>query len=166
MSAKGVLRPGHVLAILLGSFAVVFAVNAYFVVMAVASFPGEEEAKSYAQGLRFNDTLRDRQAQAALRWRAAADLTKGGGNAAVVELALRDASDHPLGDLTIAGALRRPTDAALDRPVTFKAGEDGRYRAALPGLPAGQWELEVRAVRGAQHLDINKRLIWRPRTSS
>jgi len=166
MSAPAHLRPGHVLAILLGSFAVVFAVNAFFVVMALRSFPGEEEAKSYAQGLKFNATLDDRQRQADLHWRAAADVAASGAGAAVVEISVRDASGRAIPDLSIVGALRRPTDAALDRAVRFNEGVDGFYRVALAGLPRGQWELMVRAERGAQHLDITKRLIWLPPTSS
>jgi nitrogen fixation protein FixH len=161
MTGSKPLSGRMVLAILLVSFGIVIAINAIFVVYSIASFPGEEEARSYAQGLQYNATLRDRRAQAALGWRATAALVRDGEHAAA-EIVLHDAADRPLEGLALSGALRRPTDAAMDHALAFSGYGNGRYRAELFGVAQGQWDLRVRAQRGEEHFDIEKRLLWPP----
>jgi nitrogen fixation protein FixH len=164
MSARGTLKGGHVLAYLLGAFAVVLAVNIGFIVIAIKSFPGEEEEKSYAQGLAFNATLQDRQAQSALGWRAIAALEQTAQRGGAVLITLTDGEGRPLSGARIEGALRRPTDAELDFPLAFAEVSAGIYTAKTHGLHEGQWELAVRATRGTHHFDITKRLLW-PRST-
>lgn len=147
-----------VLAILVLSFAIVVGVNATFVVLSITSFPGEEEAKSYAQGLEYNSTLSDRRAQAELGWRASAGIIAGAHP--VAQVVLRDASGRPVEGARISGVLRRPTQAALDHTLIFTARGAGAYEAALPALADGQWDLVARATRAGAHFDLERRLVW------
>ena len=150
-----------VLATLLVSFAVVIAVNTTFVLLSVRTFPGEEEAESYVQGLKYNATLADRSAQAALGWRATACIKATGRNARI-EVEVYDASHAHVEGLAIKGALRRPLSANLDRSLTLIDQGDGVYETQLDGLVSGQWDLALRAIRGSSHFDIEKRLTWLP----
>ena len=160
MSGKRLSGRG-VLAILLISFAVVFVVNVTFVVYSITTFPGEEEAESYAQGLKYNATLADRAAQAHLGWRATVAIA-GAERAAQLRVQVRDASGAPVKGLQVSGALRRPVDADLDRALVFIDRGDGLYVAEVDKLAQGQWDLAAHAARPGSHFDIEKRLTWLP----
>jgi nitrogen fixation protein FixH len=76
----------------------------------------------------------------------------GGGSGPVrVEARLRDRNGRPAPAAAVAGALQRATDARADAAVAFApapaADPDGAvpWRATLPGLPAGAWDLAVEA---------------------
>jgi nitrogen fixation protein FixH len=155
------IRGWHVLATLLGFFAVIIAVNVVFAVAAVRTFPGEDVRRSYLQGLRYNDVLARRESQASLGWTATATLLPSG-SAGVVEITLADAAGHPLDGATVTGALQRPTDARLDRPLVFEAAGAGRYRAIVNDAPPGRWRLRAQAQRGAP-FEFEADLQWSPR---
>lgn len=143
-------------------FGAIIAVNAVFITLAVGSFPGEDVRRSYLQGLRYNETLAQRRAQAELGWRASAALTAEPAGAAVL-VQLRDAGGRPLEGLSLTGALRRPVDARLDRELSFESLGQGRYRAALGELPPGAWELRAEAASGGeQRFTLARRMTWRP----
>lgn len=152
------LRGWHVLAAILAFFGAVIAVNVGFIVVAVGSFPGEDVRRSYLQGLRFNDTLAERRAQAALGWRASAGLSSEG-EAGVIEIALHDAAGAPIEAAQIEAALERPTQAALDHPLRFTSSGPGRYVARVEGLEAGRWRLRARAQRGDDAFDFEAELM-------
>lgn len=154
------LRGWHVLTMLLTFFGIVIAVNVLFAVIATRSFPGEDVRRSYLQGLRYNDTLAERRAQAALGWRAAVTL-RGDAADARVEVSLTDRDGRPLAGLNIGGDLRRPTQQRLDRPLVFTAEGAGRYVARVSDLPPGVWRLRARAegASGAG-LDFESEMTW------
>lgn len=158
-AATGKVKGAHVLAALLAFFAIVIAVNVTFVVFAVQSFPGEDVRRSYLQGLNYNATIAERRAQAAIGWGATAALS--GQDGGIVEVALRDAEGAPLNGLTLAGALRWPTDGRRDHELVFESHGQGRYVARVPALVAGRWVLRARAERSdGQGLDFEAELTW------
>lgn len=154
------LRGIHVAVIVIVFFAAVMAINAYFVSKALGTFPGEDEPKSFAQGLRYNDTLRDRARQSALGWRAEADLAPTH-EGARVEVRIYAQSGASLTGLEVDGVLRRPADAKGDVALTFRRVGDS-YVAEAPNLAAGHWDLRARAAEGDRRLDFGKVLLWRP----
>lgn len=136
-SAKG-LKGWHVLIIMLSFFGIMFAVNGVFLYHAITSFPGEHVKKSYVQGLNYNDTLAARAAQAELGWQVEAGLQ---GHAIIVRL--RDADDLPLSNLSVIGELRRSATRTADQALVFRLSDAGEFRADVPGLEPGQWDLHV-----------------------
>jgi nitrogen fixation protein FixH len=157
---RGELRAIHVLAMLLAFFGAVIAVDVGFSILAVQSFPGEDEPNSYAQGLRFNATLASERAQRALGWTAGAALRAMAGGAGV-DLRIHDRNGAPLSGLTIEATLRRPTDQRLDRPLAFQDLGGGRYRALIGALQAGQWRLRARARdTSAREIDFDRNFAW------
>jgi hypothetical protein len=68
-------------------FIVTFAVDGYFIVRAVNTFPGEQVKNSYVLGLDFNQQVARRAAQAELGWTDEAGLIGGPAGAAVGALA-------------------------------------------------------------------------------
>ncbi len=153
------VRGWHVLAAMLGFFGIVIAVNVYFAVLAVGSFPGEDVTHPYIQGLEYNRTIAERRAQLRLGWRANAQLRRSSsGVALVIDLRQRDGS--PLDGARVEGALRWPADAHRDHALTFQEEAPARYVAALGALGEGDWDLRARATRGGDALDFEADLTW------
>ena len=155
------LRGWHVLAMLLLFFGAIIGVNVAFAVAAVSTFPGEDVQRSYIQGLHYNQTLAERRAQAQLGWRAGAELTGGPADAQVV-VTLHDRAGAPLDSAQVTGELERPTDSRFDHPLRFVRTGPGAYTADATRLLPGRWRLRARATSGAEALDFESELQWRP----
>lgn len=132
----------HVLIGLLVFFAIIIAVNAVFLTQALRTFSGEDEPRSYIQGINYNDTLERREAQAALGWRAVSTVDEAG-----VRLEITDADGQGVTGLIMDARLRHPADSALDIPLTLRGDGPGVYRAAAE-IPAGRWTLVVSTSEG------------------
>lgn len=134
----------HVLAIIVVFFLTIIAANAIFITYAVKSFPGEQEKKSYLQGLAFNDHLKARKTQAALGWTA--EIASARLENAHAEIDLYFASSAaPIVDLEISGQLARPADDESDHSLSFEQVAAGRYRAIVDGVEPGIWRLDATA---------------------
>jgi nitrogen fixation protein FixH len=149
------IKGWHVLAGMVGFFAIIFTVNAIFITVALDTFPGEDTRRSYVQGLAYNEVLEERAAQAELGWSASANLT-----ADRVLVEVRDADGAPVRSLRLAGALRHPANMQLDRDLTFTEVRDGVYAAGVADLPEGRWELNAEA-EGDTPFAVEADLRWR-----
>lgn len=74
----------------------------------------------------------------------------GGAGPIRVEARLRDRDGRPVPAAAVTGALQRATDNRADMAVAFDGGRteaDGgtSWRATLPDLPAGVWDIAVHA---------------------
>jgi len=155
-----VLRGWHVLAALLAFFGAVIAVNIYFAVAAVGTFPGEDVTHPYIQGLEYNRTLTEHRAQQAQGWRVSAGLERVS-HGAVLAIELRRRDGTPLTGAHIEGALRWPADSHRDRALAFREPAPGRYVADLAGLAEGDWDLRATATARDRHrLDFEADLRW------
>ncbi|MEO0400121.1 MAG: FixH family protein [Pseudomonadota bacterium] len=146
----------RVFAALAAFFAVIIVVNVIFVTLAVRSHPGEQEAKSYRQGVDYNRRLEARAAQTALGWRARIDAADLEGDEVAIVLSFFEKGGvgetaPRLYDLDITGVLMRPATAAHDTPLVFTPTSDGAYqaRAALAATAEGVWRLSATAVNAA-----------------
>jgi nitrogen fixation protein FixH len=156
------LNGKHVLAILIGFFLTVIIANSIFITFAVRSFPGEQEKKSYLQGLAYNDRIAEREAQEMLGWTATIiDATLSGGRTEI-ELEFLSASSAPISGLNISGVLVRPANDDSDHRFDFSELKSGRYLATIDGAAPGLWRFEATATsdRG-ETFRLEKRLILR-----
>lgn len=158
-AARFEVRGWHVLLVILGFFGTIIAVNVTFAVFAFQSFPGEDVRRSYLQGLNYNQTLAERDAQAALGWRATTDL-RAGADGAVLEVALATRDDVAVTGAELSGLLQWPTTAQFDRELRFEALGEGRYIARLGALEPGRWRLRAHAQSAAGDLDFESELTW------
>lgn len=150
----------HVLAMFVAFFLTIIAANAIFITMAVKSFPGEQEKKSYLQGLAYNDRLKAREVQAALGWTAEIASVRLESGKTEIDVVFASSMTAPISGLTITGSLSRAVDDESDHAVEFHAIAPGRYRAALDGVAPGAWRMAATATndRGAVFI-LEKRLI-------
>ncbi len=142
----GELTGRHVLIIIIAFFMSVIFANSIFITLAVRSFPGEQEKKSYLQGLAFNKRIAEREAQASLGWTAEISEASLKSGAVEVELLFTSASSAPISGLAVTGALVRPADDGDDHKLDFEQTGPGRYRAAIQDVAPGAWRLEAVAL--------------------
>ena len=159
MAKKGELTGRHVLFMVIAFFGVMMVVNFIFVRAALKTFPGVAEDKSYAQGLRYNETLAEREAQLALGWQAEiTGISRDGERGIIVLQMMHDAS--PLSDLSVSGVLKRPAQDNDDQALTFKAAGEGVYEAYIPVFAQGVWDLTARAENpSGEGIDFEARII-------
>lgn len=135
-----------VLLSMIGFFLAIFIANGILITLAVKSFPGEQEEKSYLQGIAYNRTLEARAQQAALGWTAALTDLRREGQKATIELTFKTASGTPLSSLALSGVLVRTVDDDHDRAIAFAPMGDGRYVAEVDGMTPGAWRLQATAA--------------------
>ena len=138
MAARGPgeLTGRRVLAMLVGFFLLVFAVNGAFVYFSLSSHPGTTARDAYREGLEYNRVLERADRQQALGWRA--EILQDGG---AVRLRLQDAAGAAVTGLGGKAQIGRPASDAEDRIFDVAETAPGAYEAAglLPG--PGRWKV-------------------------
>lgn len=162
MSDNGFRVTGRfVLFTMIGFFAVIIAANTVFITVAVKSFPGEQEEKSYLQGLHYNDRIGARAEQAALGWQAEITEARLAGSDARIVLVFSDAQSGSLNGLSVEAALLRPASAENAGAVTIEAAGAGAYILTADAAAPGVWVLSGRATGAAQTpFEFEKRLVF------
>ena len=148
------------LAILLGAFIAVAAVNGLMIWYAESSWTGLVSDSAYEQGLGFDRMLAESRAEAALGWQGAIAYDAGAGRLTVT---LANQAGAPLTGLELSAQWLRPTREGFDRTIALTELAPGRYGAAIrPPLP-GQWDVRVTVMeQGRARFHAQKRLIIEP----
>lgn len=126
----------HVLAITLGAFGTIIAVNLVLAVNAIGTFPGLEVANSYVASQQFD---RERQAQSALGWTVTPAY-----DGQTMMLTILDERGLPVRLNELTATIGRPTHNRSDVTPVF-VYEGGVYRAPVQ-LDQGVWNIRVSAV--------------------
>lgn len=139
----------HIMVFLALFFGTVIAANGVMTYVAVTTFRGIEDQDAFRKGRDYNQVIAAREAQAALGWSADLDyevLTRPAADGAMaVRLHLVDAQGQAIAGLAPRATLWRPSQSDLDRSVAMVEGQAGAYRAVLPLLRAGRWQVRVEA---------------------
>jgi len=126
----------HVLAITVGAFAIIIAVNMTMAYQAIATFPGLEVKNSYVASQTFDA---ERTAQQRLGWTLDTAYEAG-----QLRLTFRDAAGLRASVQGLDVLVGRPTESRDDtRPVFTETG--GSFTAPLD-LHPGKWMLQMQAV--------------------
>ncbi|GAA0595931.1 hypothetical protein GCM10009416_37870 [Craurococcus roseus] len=127
-----------------GAFAAIVAADAAMITLAVRSDPGLVAGAPARLG-----TGNVLPPATGLRL----DAAPAGG---AVEARLRDRDGRPVPAAAVTGAVQRATDAGADAPLAFSPARSGPgdggappWCATLPELPAGAWDVALRAHDGA-----------------
>ena len=134
----------HVFLLMCAFFGFMFIVNGIFLWAALSSFPGEDQQKSYLQGVHYNETISARRIQAEQGWSAQIGLTPSGtGDRLVVRLLRADGT--PLAVESVEAQVRRTVTGEADIPLELQRNSDGDYYADIALLDKGVWETRVHA---------------------
>jgi nitrogen fixation protein FixH len=141
-----------------GGFLIVVAANATMIAFAIGSFTGLTTSEPHTKGLRFNDQIRQAEAQARLGWTVAARFARDAAQSAEIELRLTERGGAPLAGAAVTAVFARPVERDRDFTVVLQSAGNGRYRgrAAFP-LP-GAWDVKYRIERGGQSLEARERV--------
>ncbi|QWC57697.1 hypothetical protein F7D01_11970 [Erythrobacter sp. 3-20A1M] len=126
--------------ILVGGFAVVFAVNFTMAALATRGFGGVVVENSYVASQNFNGWLDAERAQEQLGWSVDIHRAKDG-RLMIETVGAPQAAD-------VSAHLRHPLGQKDEVDLTFQASGKDRYRSDQP-MPAGRWIARVTIVSGS-----------------
>lgn len=136
----------HMLAVMLGFFGLVIAVNVTMATLAARTFGGTVVDNSYVASQQFNRWLAEGRAQERLGWTAR--LALDGRRHVRVQLGDRNGA---LGGAAVAAVARHPLGRESDVPLQFRPQGNGLY-LSQSALPAGRWQVHLEVRRGADDL--------------
>jgi len=107
------------------------------------------EPDYYARAVNWDATMEQSRRDKALGWRATAGMTRAAGRVATLRVQLTDSTGAPIttADSVVVDVLAVAHAGQIDRLVLVRDG--GGYVAPVRAASAGLWEVQLRAVRGA-----------------
>jgi nitrogen fixation protein FixH len=141
-----------VLAALLAFFGIVIGVNGVMIALAIGTMPGLEDEKPYQAGVAYNTEIEAARAQAGRRWTVASHIARDALGSATVKVTAHDANGAPVGGLTVAARLARPTNQRDDRIIALGERGPGIYVGKATGVAAGAWHVEIEAARASERM--------------
>jgi nitrogen fixation protein FixH len=145
---------------LAGTFAIVVGVNAYFIAKAITTYPGEDQANPYLQGIHYNRVLAEREQQKKSGWTAVIAGDRGNSGNTTITVTLSTQGTPLPSDLRIKGVLRHPADAELDKPLTFTRLSSNNFVSQVKGVARGAWDSNVQVQSGNVVLFEAGRRLW------
>jgi nitrogen fixation protein FixH len=155
--SKGSLRGWHVLAILVGFFLTVAAVDGILITKAVSTFSGDT-ADAYRKGLAYNQTLEEEAVQDRLGWHENRTFDSRTGR---LSISLTDENQQPVDGLRLQADIGRATTDVFDRRVALEPAGNGTYGADIVGLSDGAWTLSVSASENDKVVYRSRARIWK-----
>jgi nitrogen fixation protein FixH len=144
---------------LTGFFGLIFATNAAFITVAVKTFRGEDEQLPYLQGVEYNDTLAHRALQKKLGWQATISAVRHPDGSARVSVLLRQPDGKAPPAEHMSGELRHPSDENRDQPLHLVSEGGGAYRADLPKVSPGIWDVVLKSDKGDAPFEAIRRVL-------
>ena len=132
------IRGIHVFWWIFSFFAIVIAADAFFVIRAVGTFPGEQVKNSYVLGLDYNQQLERREAQLKRGWTAEAGLVGSVDPTLLVRLG---SASGPVTGLNVEVDMIMPGRGA--QSVVLGEGAPGEYSGAVAMNGAHRVEIEI-----------------------
>lgn len=152
----------HVLLILVGCFAIVFAVNGFMIWKAIGSFPGLVTESSFRDSQRFNAEIAAAEAQAARGWQVEASASHAGDGTTVIVLSARDRDGRPLPGVSFHARLEHPADRHHDHDVALApvAGSSDRFEGRVAGVAPGKWGLVIEGDGASGRLYLSQNAVY------
>jgi nitrogen fixation protein FixH len=148
----------HVLGMMAGFFALIFAVNGYFLYAALSTHTGVVSEEPYRKGLAYNARIAADERQAALGWQADVAMGKDGR----VELRLHDGAGKPVSGVRVVAMVGRPATKGFDRQLTLAEAELGAYAASVGRFEPGTWTASIEVFDGVTAVPVYRirRRLW------
>ena len=152
----------HVLFILVGVFAFIFAVNGVMIWKAIESFPGVVTQSSYRDSQRFNRSIAAAREQASRGWRVDATAARSPDGRVAIRLEARDAAGAPISGVSFKATLQHPANRAHDHvvPLPAVAGAAGIFEGTATGVSEGKWGLEVEGESGEGRVFLSENSLY------
>lgn len=138
------------------AFAVVFAVNGVFVIVAVKNNSGLITENPYEKGLAYNRTIEKADIQDALGWQSTVDYHTN-----TLRFTLRDQQNRSITGVAAKASITRPLESGHELTLPLTEQKEGIYEAEVAFPLSGQWEITVNAVGDNRHYQTTERLMVR-----
>ncbi len=146
----------HVLLYVVGFFLTIFIANGFFIYFAVDTFRGEDNKRSYRQGIEYNKTIARRRHQQELGWKAKIEIADN-----ALFLSIKDAKGAPISGLKINAILKHPAEMDLDKKLKFTQDIDNKYVTNLDKSYYGKnWILDIEAISEDGERFKSRNKIW------
>jgi nitrogen fixation protein FixH len=149
----------HVLMLVLGFFATVFAVNGVMIYSAVSTYSGLVANEPYRKGLHYNERIAAEERQARLGWGDSVEIGRDGR----IALLVTHGDGGPVSGLKVEAVLGRPSTNRHDIKLTLSESAPGRYEARTAPLGEGSWLIAAEArvdVRAEDPVYRMRRRVW------
>jgi nitrogen fixation protein FixH len=146
------------LAMLVGFFLLIGAVDGLMAYKAIKTFSGEVVSHPYERGIAYNRDIARAREQALRDWKIDARLSRLPTGETEIRVNARDADGADLSGVEMDALFAAPADLAKDVRVTLAETAPGRY-AGKAKLPAGQRDLVLTAARGGAEVFRSKNRI-------
>lgn len=144
-----------VLAMIVGFFVAVGAVNGVMIFKAIGTFSGEVTPHPYERGLAYNKEIAQAREQAARDWKVDVTLSRTSPDASEIRVIARDANGAEVSGVEMSALFAAPADLAKDLRLKLAETAPGRY-AAVVKLPKGQRDLVLTATRDGREVFRSK----------
>lgn len=121
-----------------------------FVYVAYTTFTGEVTEKAYQKGLDFGKIYKTSLMQTDNA--VTADIS-------VVNQVVHLRLNTEFKDYTLEAKIVKPVSFEYDQSLKFERISEKRYRAILPNLDPGNWEVRIKVVAGGEDYVFNRRLL-------
>lgn len=138
------------LAMIVGFFLFVGAVNGVMIYKALKTFSGEVVAHPYERGLAYNSDIARAREQAARDWKVEARLARLANGETEIRVTAKDA-DGAVTGVEMSALLAAPAALSKDVRIALVETAPGRYEGRA-AAPAGQRDLVLTALRGGQEV--------------
>lgn len=144
-----------VLAIIVGFFLFVGAVDGLMIYKALKTFSGEVVAHPYERGLAYNQDIAQSRQQAARDWKVDVRLVRAASGESEILIAAYDAQGAEITGVEMSALFAAPADLSKDVRLKLEERAPGRY-AGRAALPVGLRDLVLTAERGGRELFRSK----------
>lgn len=128
----------HMLALVVGFFAVVIAANGTMAMFALSTWSGLVAQNGYVASQAYNGVLEAAARQKELGWTSRLDYSGGR-----LTFVLTDTRENPVTGLIVRAKLGRVVHEKDDRTLDLAASGDGAYGADVGPLGTGIWQVSV-----------------------
>ncbi|MGE5368098.1 MAG: FixH family protein [Chloroflexota bacterium] len=149
------LNGWKVLAMIVGFFLLVGAVDGVMVYKAVGTFSGEVVPHPYERGVAYNREIAKAREQAARDWKVDVTLAPSAPGQSEIQVVARDADGVDVTGVTMTALFAAPADLAKDVRLKLAETAPGRYAATVK-LPKGQRDLVLTAERDGREVFRSK----------
>lgn len=139
-------------------FAVVFAVNIFYIYIAKQSWRGVVTEDSYQKGLNYNGILKVFKKQKDLGWDVKARYIRNDKKSGSLRVDTFDKDKKLITDATVTAFFRRPVQDGYDFIQNLKFTE-GTYQANIIFPTLGQWDVDISVTRGKDTVHEVKRYV-------
>lgn len=139
-------------------FGVILIANGTMMFFAFTTWNGMATNDSYRRGLAYNQSLKEKEAQAQMGWKMASGFRSTGRLAGEVRLRMTDRTGQPLSGATIVALVRRPVTKGSDFKLHFNHVGNGRYRSRASFPFPGQWELRYQVDHAGRRFQAQQRI--------